>query len=64
MMKIVTDPKYDAWREWLEQLPATFLEQGKVIYDARNQIRIMNGCDGSEVCVKRFHAPRFEPIYL
>ena len=59
MMKIVTDPKYDSWREWLEQLPATFSEQGKVIYDARNQIRIMNGWDGSEVCVKRFHAPRF-----
>lgn len=64
MMKIVTDPKYDSWREWLEQLPATFLEQGKVIYDARNQIRIMNGCDGSEVCVKRFHAPRFLNRYI
>lgn len=58
-MKVVLNPKYIHLRPWIEQLPEHFEKEGKIIYNARNQIRIMRASDGSEVCVKRFHAPRF-----
>jgi len=53
------NPTYHYLEPWLEQLPATFFSTGEVIYDARNQIRVMHTPDHIEVCVKRFHAPRF-----
>ena len=58
-MKIVINPTYEGWREWIAQLPENFAQQGKVIYDARNQIRLMQAPDGTPVCVKRFHKPAF-----
>lgn len=58
-MKVVLNPKYENLRPWIEQLPEHFEKEGRIIYNARNQIRIMRASDGSEVCVKRFHAPRF-----
>ena len=58
-MRIVINPTYEHLRAWIEALPETFAKQGKVIYDARNQIRIITAPDGTELCVKRFHAPRF-----
>ena len=32
-MRIVIHPKYEFLRAWLEQLPATFEQQGEVIYE-------------------------------
>ncbi len=58
-MKIVINPTYEGWRKWIVQLPENFAQQGKVIYDARNQIRLMQAPDGTPVCVKRFHKPAF-----
>ena len=58
-MKVVINPTYEGLREWITQLPEHFAQQGEVIYDARNQIRIMTAPDGTEVCVKRFHQPAF-----
>ena len=55
-MKIVIHPKYEFLRTWLEELPATFEQQGEVIYEERNQIRRMPA-DGMQVVVKRFHTP-------
>ena len=55
---IVIHPKYEHLRTWIEHLPETFALQGEVIYDARNQIRLITAPDGTETCVKRFHAPR------
>lgn len=55
---IVIHPTYEHLREWIEQIPQTFFNQGEVIYDARNQIRFITAPDGTETCVKRFHAPR------
>lgn len=63
-MKVVLNPKYIHLRPWIEQLPEHFEKEGKIIYNARNQIRIMRASDGSEVCVKRFHAPRFLNSYI
>lgn len=58
-MRIVVNPTYEHLRGWLEQLPDTFAQQGEVIYNERNQIRTMQTPDGQQVCVKRFHTPRF-----
>ncbi len=63
-MKTVLNPAYQSLEAWVESVPRIFSEQGEVIYDARNQIRIMTAPDGNEVCVKRFHAPRFLNRYI
>lgn len=55
-MKIVILPKYESMRAWLEQIPATFAQEGEVIYEERNQIRRMDA-DGIAVIVKRFPTP-------
>ena len=55
-MKVIVNPKYEALRGWLEQLPHAFEQQGEVIYQERNQLRKMT-VGGKEVCVKRFHKP-------
>jgi len=51
---LVISPEYEHLRGWVEQLPLNFAQQGTVIYDARNQIRLIDG-----YCVKRFHCPAF-----
>lgn len=56
---IVINPTYEYLREWIEKLPSTFSTSGTVIYDARNQIRILQTPDQHEVCVKRFHQPNW-----
>ena len=58
-MTIILNPTYELLRAWVEQIPVIFALQGKIIYDARNQIRFITAPNGDEVCVKRFHAPRF-----
>lgn len=63
-MKIVINPKYESLRTWIERLPEIFGNQGELIYDARNQIRIFSADDGQKLCVKRFHAPRFLNKYI
>lgn len=63
-MKIVLNPAYESLEAWVKSVPYIFAEQGEVIYDARNQIRIMHGPDGGELCVKRFHTPRFLNRYI
>ena len=55
-MKIVVNPKYEHLRAWVEQIPDTFAQQGEVIYDARNQIRLIN-MSGLSLCVKRYRKP-------
>ncbi len=63
-VKTVINPKYEPLREWILSIPAHFATQGEVIYDARNQIRMFTTPDGTKVCVKRFHAPRFLNKYI
>ena len=58
-MKIVINPEYEGLREWIAQLPENFATQGEVIYDARNQIRLMQAPDGTRMCVKRYRKPAF-----
>lgn len=54
---VVINPTYESLREWIETIPDRFVQEGKVIYDARNQIRLITAPDGTELCVKRFHTP-------
>jgi len=58
-MKIQLHPSYENLRDWIVQLPNTFYEQGQVIYDARNQIRVIQGPDGSLYNVKRYCCPKW-----
>lgn len=57
-MKVVVNPKYEHFREWITSIPACFFSTGDVIYDARNQIRHTT-INGVSVCIKRFHTPYF-----
>lgn len=52
-------PKYEAWREWLTQTVMQFSTTGKVIYEARNQIRVFDAPDGRQITIKRFQRPSF-----
>ncbi len=63
-MTICIAPTYNSWRAWLSDIPQIFAKQGKVIYDARNQIRLLLAPNGEKVCVKRFHQPRFLNRYI
>mgnify|MGYP003304570307 CR=1 FL=1 len=55
-MRIEINPQYDMMREWITALPTTFATQGEVIYDARNQIRVIDSPWG-KVNVKRYCQP-------
>lgn len=57
-MQIVISPKYEYLRPWIESVPSIFARVGTVIYDARNQIRVME-YNGLTINVKRFHCPAY-----
>jgi tRNA A-37 threonylcarbamoyl transferase component Bud32 len=51
---LLVNPKYEPLREWLERLPEDFERLGEVIYDKRNQLRVITAPDGTLVNVKRY----------
>ncbi len=51
---MLINPKYEHLREWLARLPEDFERLGEVIYDRRNQLRVITAPDGSVVIVKRY----------
>ena len=51
------NPKYHLIRPWLERLPEQFEQLGEVIYDKRNQLRVIEAPDGTLVNVKRYCVP-------
>ena len=53
---IVINPEYEYMREWIANLPNVFETTGKIIYDDRNQIRLMQYED-MQICVKRYCVP-------
>ena len=57
-MQIVIAPQYEYLRPWIETVPVIFEQTGTIIYNARNQIRIIEYA-GLAVNVKRFHCPAF-----
>lgn len=56
---ILIQPSYQHLRAWIEQLPSTFFSQGEIIYNARNQIRVIKGPDGRLYNVKRYCVPKW-----
>lgn len=57
MIRIEINPTYQHLSDWIGQLPEVFAHQGTILYDARNQIRLLSGPDGQMYCVKRYHQP-------
>lgn len=59
----IINATYQYLAPWLEKLPRIFNEEGDVIYDARNQIRLFTLADAAnqpmDLVVKRFHRPAF-----
>lgn len=55
----VLNPSYEHLRDWVESLPQTFAQQGEIIYDARNQIRVIEGPDHERYNVKRYCCPKW-----
>lgn len=56
---IVLHPQYEHLRDWVTHLPDTFATQGDIIYDARNQIRVIEGPDHQRYNVKRYCIPKW-----
>lgn len=54
---MLINPKYEHLREWLERLPEDFERLGEVIYDKRNQLRVIEAPDGTLVNAKRYCVP-------
>ncbi|MBQ6079924.1 MAG: aminoglycoside phosphotransferase [Muribaculaceae bacterium] len=51
---MLLNPKYQHLKEWLERLPEDFEQLGEVIYDKRNQLRVIEAPDGTLVNAKRY----------
>lgn len=51
---MLVNPKYEHLRGWLEKLPEEFERLGEVIYDKRNQLRVIEAPDGTLVNAKRY----------
>lgn len=54
---MLINKKYQHLEQWLERLPEDFERLGKVIYDKRNQLRVIEAPDGSLVNAKRYGVP-------
>ena len=54
---MLINPKYHLLRTWLERLPEDFEQLGEVIYDKRNQLRVITAPDGTLVNAKRYCVP-------
>lgn len=57
-MKIKINPRYEKMRDFIKCIPSVFEKEGRVIYKGRNLIKVMTAPDGTEINVKRFHAPK------
>jgi len=53
------NPTYQHLQSWIEQIPSCFFSSGEVIYNARNQIRVVQGPDGLLYNVKRYCCPKW-----
>ena len=53
-MRVVVSPHYSSLHDWLLQVPQLFsTNQGQLLYDGRNQIRLF-AVDGQQLVVKRY----------
>ena len=50
-------PQFEALRPFLHDLPARFDSSGRLIYNERNKVRLIDAPDGTPLAVKRFKRP-------
>ena len=55
---VLYNNKYTALRPFVEQLPSRFNEEGTLVQDRRNTIKLFICDDGTELVVKRYRIPR------
>lgn len=56
-VRISLNPKYEPLRNFVENIPEIFDNEGSEIYHLRNVIKIISTPDGRKVNVKRYHIP-------
>ncbi|MBQ8989026.1 MAG: aminoglycoside phosphotransferase [Prevotella sp.] len=57
-MHILLNETYHHLEDYIKQLPDVFETSGKTIYTGRNLIKVFTAPDGTQINVKRYHAPR------
>lgn len=58
MIKIHLNTVFEKERCFVESIPDKFDSLGELVYDGRNQVRIIMTPNGRKVAVKKFHHPR------
>jgi len=64
MLRLILNPKYEAWRTMVERIPQTFDQISEVLRNSRNVIKVTTAPDGTRINVKRFHKPQFPNNYI
>ena len=54
---MMINKKYELLSGWLKRLPEQFEQMGEVIYDKRNQLRVISAPDGTLINAKRYCVP-------
>ncbi|MCR5394238.1 MAG: lipopolysaccharide kinase InaA family protein [Bacteroidales bacterium] len=54
--KVLINPRHEALRRFVEQLPDTFDVSGRLLHDGRNQVRLIEA-EGQSWVVKRYKVP-------
>lgn len=52
--KCIVNPAYEHLARWIERIPEVYDQEGLLVYDQRNQVRIFKK-GGEKIVVKRFH---------
>ncbi len=55
-MKVVINPSYTQYEDFVKRIPQIFSLEGKTIYKARNEIKVYD-VDGVQINVKRYKIP-------
>lgn len=58
MFRFIINPKYNNLDTFIHKLPALFEDEGELIYDGRNKVKIFV-VNGEKIVVKRFKKPLF-----
>lgn len=58
MLQFLINPKYSSLTTFIHSLPSRFEDEGELIYDGRNKVKIFT-LDGEKIVVKRFKKPLF-----
>lgn len=57
MIRVQINPEYDSLREFINKIPDIFDNQGEMLHDGRNVIKLFRTENGTLLNVKRYHVP-------